>query len=93
MHEGEALPGDWKKAFLPIIRSSDFATAERLGGVLEIAELTSPARPRFSLGAAGKSLSVAFSAPAATTLPAHWEERVRRTMERTIEREVKFRDA
>jgi exopolyphosphatase / guanosine-5'-triphosphate,3'-diphosphate pyrophosphatase len=93
MHEGEALPGDWKKAFLPIIRSSDFATAERLGGVLEIAELTSAARPRFSLGAAGKSLSVAFSAPAATTLPAHWEERVRRTMERTIEREVKFRDA
>jgi exopolyphosphatase / guanosine-5'-triphosphate,3'-diphosphate pyrophosphatase len=93
MHEGEALPSDWKKAFLPIIRGADFETARRLGAVLEIAELTSAARPRFSLGGGGKALSVVFSAPAATTLPAHWEERVRRTMERSIEREVRFRDA
>ena len=93
MHEGESLPGDWKKAFLPIIRGADFETARRLGAVLEIAELTSPARPRFSVGGSGKWLSVVFSVPTATTLPAHWEERVRRTMERTIEREVRVRDA
>jgi exopolyphosphatase / guanosine-5'-triphosphate,3'-diphosphate pyrophosphatase len=93
MHEGESLPSEWRKAFLPIIRGADFETARRLGGVLEIAELVSAARPRFSLGGSGKTLSVAFSVPTATALPAHWEERVRRTMERTIEREVRFRDA
>ena len=93
MHEGESLPGDWKKAFLPIIRAADFDTARRLGAILEVAELTAAARPRFSLGSAGKVLAVVFSAPADTTLPAHWEDRVRRTMERTIEREVRFRDA
>ncbi len=93
MHEGEGLPSAWKKGFLPIIRAPDLETARRLGSVLEIAELTSAARPRFSLGGGGKTLTVAFSAPAATTLPAHWEDRVRRSMERTFERQVRFRDA
>jgi exopolyphosphatase / guanosine-5'-triphosphate,3'-diphosphate pyrophosphatase len=93
MHEGESLPGDWKKAFLPIIRGADFEIARRLGAVLEVAELTSAAGPRFTLGGGGKLLSVSFSAPTDTTLPAHWEERVRRTVERTFEKEVRVRDA
>ena len=93
MHEGEALPSDWKKRFLPIIRAPDLETARRLGAVLEVAELTSAARPRFSLGGGGKTLTVSFSLPSATALPAHWEERVRRSIERTVEREVRFRDA
>lgn len=93
LHEGGDLPSAWKKGFLPIIRGSDLDTARRLGTILEVAELTSAAHPRFSLGGGGKSLTVAFSARADTLLPAHWNEKVRKSMERTFETEVRVRDA
>ena len=93
LHEGGDLPSAWKKGFLPIIRGSDLDTARRLGAILEVAERTSAARPRFSLGGAGKTLTLTFSAPADTTLPAHWEEKARKPMEREFEVEVRFRDA
>lgn len=92
LHEGGDLPSAWKKGFLPILRGSDLETARRLGAILEVAELTSPARPRFTPGGGGKSFTVSFSAPADTLLPAHWEEKVRKAMERTFEMEVRFRD-
>ncbi|MGA9840564.1 MAG: Ppx/GppA phosphatase family protein [Thermoplasmata archaeon] len=92
LHEGGDLPSAWKKGFLPVLRSSDLDTARRLGAILEVAELTSAAHPRFSLGGAGKTLTLAFSAPADTTLPAHWEEKVRKPMERVFELEVRIRD-
>ena len=91
LHEGGDLPSAWKKGYLPIIRSSDLETARRLGAILEVAELLSSARPRFSLGGAGRNLTVAFSAPADTSLPAHWEEKVRKPMVREFEVEVRFR--
>jgi exopolyphosphatase / guanosine-5'-triphosphate,3'-diphosphate pyrophosphatase len=92
LHEGDDLPSAWKKGFLPIIRASDLDTARRLGAILEVAELASAARPRFALGGAGKTLTLAFSAPADTSLPAHWEEKVRKAMMREFEIEVRFRD-
>ncbi|MGI0129895.1 MAG: hypothetical protein ACREEC_07075, partial [Thermoplasmata archaeon] len=92
VHEGGDFPSAWKKGFLPIIRGPDLDTARRLGAILEVAELTSAATPRFSLGSGGKSLTVSFSAPTDTLLPAHWEEKVRKSMERTFEVEVRFRD-
>jgi exopolyphosphatase/guanosine-5'-triphosphate,3'-diphosphate pyrophosphatase len=92
LHEGDDLPSAWRKGFLPIIRASDLETARRLGAILEVAELASEARPRFSLGGAGKTLTLAFSAPADTPLPAHWDEKVRKAMMREFEIEVRFRD-
>ncbi|MGA8302155.1 MAG: Ppx/GppA phosphatase family protein [Thermoplasmata archaeon] len=92
LHEGGDLPSAWKKGFLPIIRGTDLDTAHRLGAILEVAELTSAAHPRFSLGGAGKTLTLVFSAPTDTTLPAHWEEKVRKPMERAFEVEVRIRD-
>jgi len=91
MHEGGDLPSAWKKGFLPIIRGSDVDTARRLGAILEVAELVASAHPRYSLGGAGKTLTLVFSAPADTSLPAHWEEKVRRPMAREFEVEVRFR--
>jgi exopolyphosphatase / guanosine-5'-triphosphate,3'-diphosphate pyrophosphatase len=91
MHEGGDLPSAWKKGFLPIIRGSDVDTARRLGAILEVAELLCTARPRFSLGGGGKHLTLAFSAPADTSLPSHWEEKVRKPMEREFEVEVRVR--
>ena len=93
LHEGGDLPSAWKKGFLPIIRGSDLETARQLGAILEVAELTAAARPRFSLGGAGKTLTLAFSAPVDTNLPAHWEEKVRKPMERVFEVEVRIRDS
>ena len=92
LHEGGEFPSTWKKGFLPILRGSDVETARRLGAVLEVSEVTSAARPRFSLGSGGKTLTLAFSAPADTTLSAHWEEKVRKPMERVFEFEVRIRD-
>ena len=91
LHEGGEAPSAWKKAFLPIIRPSDVETARRLGAILEVAELLSAARPRFSLGGAGKTVTVAFSSPTDTSLPPHWEEKARKSMERAFEVEVRFR--
>ncbi len=91
LHEGGDLPSAWKKGFLPVLRASDIETARRLGAILEVAEVVAQARPRFSLGGGGKHLALAFSAPAATSLPAHWEEKVRKPMEREFEVEVRIR--
>jgi exopolyphosphatase / guanosine-5'-triphosphate,3'-diphosphate pyrophosphatase len=92
-HEGGDIPSEWKKGYLPILRGPDLETARRLGGVLEVAELTSAARPRFSSGGSGKSVTLTFSGATRTTLDDLWEERVRKTMERVLGTEVKVRDS
>jgi exopolyphosphatase / guanosine-5'-triphosphate,3'-diphosphate pyrophosphatase len=93
LHEGDSAPSEWKKGFLPIIRPSDLEMASRLGAILELAELVSPARPRFALGGGGRTLTVSFSAPADTTLPPRWAEKARKPMERVFGLEVRLRDA
>ncbi len=90
-HAGGDLPSAWKKGFLPILRPADVATARQLGILLEVAELAAAARPRFSLRGGGRTLTVAFSPPVDTPLPAHWEEKVRKPMEREFGVEVRFR--
>jgi exopolyphosphatase / guanosine-5'-triphosphate,3'-diphosphate pyrophosphatase len=90
LHEGDDPPSQWKKAFLPIIRPADLEVAMRLGAILEVAEIVSPARPRFSLTAQGRALSVTFSTPADTTLPPRWAEKVRKPMERIFGLEVRL---
>jgi exopolyphosphatase / guanosine-5'-triphosphate,3'-diphosphate pyrophosphatase len=92
-HEGAELPSDWKKGFLPILRAPDLATARRLGGVLEVAVLTYAARPRFSAGGGGHTVTLTFSPTARTALDDQWEEKVRKTMERVLETEVRVRDS
>ena len=64
LHEGDTPPSEWKKEFLPIIRPPDLDVAARLGAILEVAELLSPARPRFSLTGGGRLLALTFSSPA-----------------------------
>ncbi len=91
LHEGGDLPSAWKKGFLPVVRAADIETARRLGAILEVAELVAAGRPRFSLGGGGRHLTVAFSSPADTSLPSHWEEKVRKPMERAFELEVRIR--
>jgi len=93
MHEGNSVPSEWKKEFLPIIQAADLEHAVRLGAILGIAELLAPVRPRFSLTADGKALAVSFSTAGSTTLPPRWAEKVRKPMERLFELEVRFRDA
>jgi len=93
LHEGNDVPSEWKKAYLPIIRPRDLDLAVRLGAILGVAELLAPARPRFSVTADGKALAVSFSAAKDTTLPPRWAEKVRKPMERVFEMEVRFRDA
>ncbi len=92
-HEGGELPSDWRKGFLPILRGADLESARRLGAVLEVAELTSAARPRFSAAANGRTVTVAFSPTARSALDDQWEEKVRKTMERVLETEVRVRDS
>ncbi len=93
LHEGDAPPSEWKKDFLPIIRPPDLETADRLGAILEVAEMLSPARPRFALTGSGRTLSLSFSAPVDTTLPPRWAEKSRKPMERVFGLEVRLRDA
>ena len=92
LHEGDAPPSEWKRAFLPIIRSPDIEIAVRLGAILEVAEIVAPARPRFTVTGGGKALSVSFSAPADTLLSPRWAEKVRKPMERTFGLEVRPHD-
>ncbi len=92
-HEGGELPSEWKKGFLPILRAPDLENARRLGAVLEVAELTTAARPRFSSTGSGRVVTVAFSPTARTALEGPWEERVRKAMERVLETEVRVRDS
>jgi exopolyphosphatase / guanosine-5'-triphosphate,3'-diphosphate pyrophosphatase len=89
LHEGSAPPSEWKKGYLPIIGPADLETASRLGAILEVAELTAAARPRFTLPSGGHALAVTFSAPADTTLPPRWAEKVRKPMERAFGLEVR----
>ncbi len=93
LHDGNEVPSEWKKGFLPIIRPPDLETAVRLGAILGAARLLTPVRPRFSLAAEGKVLAVSFSAAKDTTLPPRWAEKVRKTMERVFDLEVRYRDA
>ncbi|HXY12296.1 MAG TPA: Ppx/GppA phosphatase family protein [Thermoplasmata archaeon] len=93
LHEGNSVPSEWKKEFLPIIQPADLERAVSLGAVLGVAELLSPVRPRFSLSSDGTSLGVSFSTSANTTLPPRWAEKVRKPMERVFDLEVRFRDA
>jgi exopolyphosphatase / guanosine-5'-triphosphate,3'-diphosphate pyrophosphatase len=93
LHEGNDLPSEWKKGFLPIIRPPDLENAVRLGAILGVAEILSPVRPRFSLGTDGKVLAVSFSSTRDTALPPRWAEKVRKLMERVFELEVRYRDA
>jgi exopolyphosphatase / guanosine-5'-triphosphate,3'-diphosphate pyrophosphatase len=93
LHEGGDLPSGWKKGYLPIIRGPDLDTARRLGAILQVAEVTSPGRPRFSAGGGGRTVTLTFSAAGRTRLEDRWEEAVRKPMERVLETEVRFRDA
>ncbi|HXW67102.1 MAG TPA: Ppx/GppA phosphatase family protein [Thermoplasmata archaeon] len=93
LHAGGELPSTAKKGYLPILRPGDLDTARRLGGVLEVAVLTVGARPRFSSSGSGRSVTLTFSPSARTTLDEAWEEKVRKTMERVLDSEVRFRDA
>ena len=93
VHDGNEVPSEWKKGFLPIIRPPDLETAVRLGAVLGAARLLAPVHPRFSLAMDGKVLAVTFSSSRDTTLPPRWAEKVRKTMERVFDLEVRYRDA
>ena len=92
LHEGDEPPSEWKKAYLPIIRGADLETATRLGAILEVAEILSSARPRFSFSGGGRTLAVAFSSAADSTLPNRWAEKVRKPMERVFDLEVRVPD-
>ncbi len=93
LHEGDEPPSEWKRDYLPIVRAEELAAARHLGAILEVAELLAPARPRFSQSSGARSLGVAFSSSADTSLPPRWAEKVRRPMERVFGLEVRFRDA
>jgi exopolyphosphatase/pppGpp-phosphohydrolase len=92
LHEGDEVPSTWKKAYLPIVGPGELHTARQLGAILEVAEITAPARPRFTLPGAGQTLTVAFSASSDTALPPRWQEKIRKPMERAFDFEVRFRD-
>jgi len=93
LHEGNPLPSEWKRGFLPIIRPPDLENAVRLGAILGVAEHLAPVRPKFSLSPDGTTLAVSFSTPRDTTLSPRWAEKVRKIMERVFEIEVRPRDA
>lgn len=93
LHEGNVPPSEWKKGFLPIVRPPDLESAVRLGAILGAAEFLSPVRPKFSLSAEGKVLSVSFSSARDTARPPRWAEKVRKLMERVFGLEVRYRDA
>ncbi len=90
LHEGDDPPSQWKKGYLPLIRPADLDLAMRLGAILEVAEILTPARPRFSLSGQGRALGVSFSAPSLTNLPPRWGEKVRKPMERIFGLEVRL---
>jgi exopolyphosphatase / guanosine-5'-triphosphate,3'-diphosphate pyrophosphatase len=92
LHEGGDPPSDWKRGYLPVIGSREIELAVRMGALLEVAELTAAARPRFSLTAGGRTLAVAFSAGDDTPLVPRWLEKVRRPMQRVFGLEVRARD-
>lgn len=92
LHEGGDPPSEWKRGYLPIVGSREIDLAVRMGALLEVAELTAPGRPRFSLSGGGRTLALAFSAEDDTSLVPRWLEKVRRPMERVFGLEVRARD-
>ncbi|HTT15424.1 MAG TPA: Ppx/GppA phosphatase family protein [Thermoplasmata archaeon] len=92
LHEGDDLPSDWKRGYQPIIGAAELDAARRLGVLLELAELTAAANPRFTLGGGGRGLTVAFSALADTALSPRWPEKIRKPMERALDLELKVRE-
>jgi len=92
LHEGDDVPSGWKKAYQPIVGPPELVTARQLGAILEVAEITAPARPRFSIAGGGRTLTVAFSAAHDTALPPRWQEKIRKPMERAFDLEVRVRD-
>jgi exopolyphosphatase/guanosine-5'-triphosphate,3'-diphosphate pyrophosphatase len=93
VHEGGTLPSEWKKGFLPILSGEDIETALRLGAIVEVAELTEPFRPRFSSSGEVRAVSLAFSPPTSTAVPARLVEKVTKTLQRALGIEVKVRDS
>ncbi|HLM90457.1 MAG TPA: Ppx/GppA phosphatase family protein [Thermoplasmata archaeon] len=93
VHEGSPLPTEWKKGFQPILTPDDLDTARELGAVVEVAELTSPFRPRFSASGDGRSLGLAFSPPSGTTVRTRLGEKVAKTLQRAFDVEVRVRDS
>lgn len=92
LHQGGDPPSEWKRGYLPIVGPREIELAVRLGALLDVAELTGPARPRFSLGRGGRHLAVGFSSGADTPPVPRWLEKVRRPMERVFGLEVRFRE-
>lgn len=92
LHAGDELPSGMRKGLTPILRSSDTSTAERLGALLQMAGLLAPAGPKFSLGSAGQVLTVTFTTPPDTALPPRTVDKARKTVERELDIEVRYRD-
>ncbi len=92
-HEGADLPSDWRKGYLPIVRAEDLETARRLGGLLEVAELTAAAHPRFTANGPASTVTLTLSPSSRSALDEAWEEKVRKTLPRVLETEVKVRDS
>jgi len=93
LHDGDEAPSTWKKRYLPLIGSEEVATAVRLGAILEVAETIGGPRTLVSLASGGTALAVAFSSGGDSALPARWQDRVRKAMERVFGLEVRVRDA
>lgn len=92
LHAGGDPPSGWKREYLPVVGSREIDLAVRMGALLEVAELTAAARPRFSLTAAGRTLAVGFSGGDDSSLVPRWLEKVRRPMQRVFGLEVRARD-
>lgn len=93
VHAGDDLPSGMRKGLTPILRSGDSETTRRLGAVLQGAGLLAPSAPKFQLGSGGHTLTVTFTTPPDTALPPRTVEKARKTMERELDIEVRFRDA
>ncbi|MHB8351903.1 MAG: Ppx/GppA phosphatase family protein [Thermoplasmata archaeon] len=70
--------------------AADRSTARRLGGYLQAAAWLRPARPRFTVTEAGKTLSVAMDPVRAAMLSPRALEKARKLLEREMDREVVF---
>jgi exopolyphosphatase / guanosine-5'-triphosphate,3'-diphosphate pyrophosphatase len=92
LHDGDDPPSTWKKRYLPLIGADEVATAVRLGAILEVAKTLGGPRTTVSLASGGTTLAVAFSGGGDSTLPARWQDRVRKAMERVFGLEVRVRD-
>ncbi|HYA10660.1 MAG TPA: Ppx/GppA phosphatase family protein [Thermoplasmata archaeon] len=92
LHDGDDPPSTWKKRYLPLAGSAEVATAVRLGAILEVAKTVASPKTLLSLVNGGERLAVAFSSGADVALPARWQEKVRKAMQRVFDLEVRVRD-